>query len=125
MSAVQDFPIDDAGNPVGCEEDVLAARWAAMHQAADAIAKMLGQSWAGSERAMSLYPVGLPGGDLAELEEATGDLHAMMEQGLYAILRARENGAEAKVAAKTLLTRFENRRRALLSQEREQANLAA
>lgn len=125
MSAVQDFPIDDAGNPVGCEEDILAARWAAMHQAADALAKMLGQSGPGAERVYSPYPVGLPGGDLAELEVATGDLRAMMEQGLFAVLRAREHGAEAKVAAKALLNRFENRRRALLSQDGESADLAA
>lgn len=119
MSAVHDFPIDDLGKPVGCEEDTLSAQWAAMHRAADAIAKMLGQD-SGSDRTFSLYPAGLPQDRSETLDVATGDLCAIMEQGLVAILRARENGAEAKVAAKALLRRFESGRRTLLAEAESQ-----
>lgn len=123
---MQDFPVDDSGQPLGCAEDTLAARWAAMHQAADAIAKMLGQESPAADRGVSLFPVSLPPGDAERLEVATADLCAMMEQGLFAILRARQNGAEAKVAAKTLLRRFEVERRALLAErEEEDTELAA
>ncbi len=120
-----DFPMDDSGSPTGCEEDVLSARWAAMHQAADAIAKMIGKDIAGAERAISLYPVALADRQSAEIAEATDDLCTMMQQGVFAILRARENGAEAKVAAKALLNRFETRRRALLADEENPEDLAA
>ena len=125
MSAMQSFPVDDNGHPIGCEEDTLAARWAAMHKAAEAIAKMLGSEMPGGDRGVSLYPVGLRADDAARLETATADLCAMMQQGLFAILRARENGAEAKVAAKTLLRRFGIERRALLAEREEETDLAA
>ncbi|AKM11122.1 hypothetical protein [Croceicoccus naphthovorans] len=124
MSAIPDFPTDDMGTPTGCEEDVLSARWAAMHRSADALAKMLGPQ-AGPERNYSLYPVGLPQHDRTELEAGTADLCAMMELGVYAILQAREHGAEAKVAAKALLRRFEDKRRRLLSEVETEADLAA
>lgn len=120
-----DFSFDHAGDTGGLAEDLLSARWAAMHQAADAIARMIGKDMAGVERAMTLYPVGLPEGHLAEIAEATEDLCTMLQQGLFAILRARENGAEAKVAAKALLNRFEMRRHALLARQEDSADLAA
>lgn len=122
---MQDFPVDLAGNRVGAEEDVLAARWAAMHQAADAIAKMIGKDMGGAERAICLYPVGMADSTADDIIEATDDLCTMMQQGLFAILRARENGAEAKVAAKALLNRFEMRRRALLTDNDDPAELVA
>lgn len=122
---MSEFPHDDAGHPLGCEEDVLAARWAAMHQAADAIAKMIGKDGAGAERSLGLYPVSLPEAEQADVTAATEDLCAMMQQGLFAILRAREHGAEAKVAARTLLNRFEERRRKLLSEHTAPSELAA
>ncbi|RVQ67634.1 hypothetical protein EKN06_06730 [Croceicoccus ponticola] len=125
MSMMQEFPVDDAGHPIGCEEDVLAARWTAMHQAADAIARMLGRDGSGAERVMSLYPVGLPDGDVLIILAETEDLCTMMTQGLFAILRARENGAEAKVAAKALLSRFERKRHALLAGHETPQDLAA
>jgi len=122
---MSDFPHDDAGNPIGCKEDVVAARWAAMHQAADAIAKMLGKDGAGAERSMGLFPVSLPDAERAEITAGTEDLCVIMQQGLFAILRARENGAEAKVAARTLLDRFERQRRKLLSEYAAPEDLAA
>lgn len=124
MSAMHDFPVYDDGTPVGCEEEILGARWAAMHQAADAIAKMLGKEASGADR-FALYPVGLPDADVAHILAETEDLSAMMAQGLYAILRARENGAEAKVAAKALLSRFEAKRHMLLSSSESLQYLAA
>ncbi|MDR7102286.1 hypothetical protein [Croceicoccus sp. BE223] len=125
MSAMHDFPSYDDGTPAGCEEDVLAARWAAMHRAADAIAKMLGKDGSGAERSFALYPVGMPDADVAHVLSETEDLGAMMAQGLFAILRAREHGAEAKVAAKALLNRFETKRRELLAAHDSPEELAA
>lgn len=125
MSAMHDFPVYDEGMPVGCEEDLLAARWAAMHRAADAIAKMLGKDGASADRSFALYPVGMPDADVAHVLSETEDLSAMMAQGLFAILRAREHGAEAKVAAKALLNRFEAKRRELLANHDSPENLAA
>jgi hypothetical protein len=125
MSAMHDFPVMDEGTPVGCEEDVLTARWAAMHRAADAIAKMLGKDGSGADRNLALYPVGMPDADVVHILAATEDLAAMMSQGLFAILRAREHGADAKVAAKALLNRFEAKRRALLAGHDSPEDLAA
>jgi len=124
--ALHEFPVDDQGHPVGSEEDVLSARWAAMHKAAEALAKMLGKDLPSIERSITLYPVGNARDDTVRLDLETGDLCAVMQIGVSAILRAREHGAEAKVAARTLLARFERERRILLaSDQHSEEELAA
>ncbi|WP_230279499.1 hypothetical protein [Croceicoccus sp. Ery15] len=90
--------------------DPLAPRWAAMHRAAGALAALTGSSVPGTERHANLYPVAMPEGRSAAMEAVLGDLCSMLETGLYAVLQAREHGADGKIAARALLARFERER---------------
>lgn len=95
-------------------DDPLAPRWAAMHRAAGALAALTGASVPGTERHASLYPEALPASHGAAMEATLGDLCAMLETGLFAVLQAREHGADAKIAARALLARFERERNRLV-----------
>ena len=88
-------------------EDPLAPRWAALHRAAGALAALTGSSVPGTERHASLYPVAIPASRDQSIEATLGDLCSMLETGLYAVLQAREHGADGKIAARALLKRFE------------------
>ncbi|GGD60648.1 hypothetical protein [Croceicoccus mobilis] len=112
-----DFAYDEAAHaPVatdGGEQqigDMLAPRWAAMHKAAGALAALTGASVPGTERHAALYPTTMPASGHKAMEETLGDLCAMLENGLFAVLQAREHGADGKIAARALLKRFERER---------------
>ena len=124
MNAMPEFSgdfdgIDFADQPMtparkGTAEDPLAPRWAAMHRAAGALAALTGSSVPGTERHASLYPVAMPAGRNSAMEATLGDLCAMLETGLFAVLQAREHGADGKIAARALLKRFERERNRLV-----------
>ncbi len=94
--------------------DPLAPRWAAMHKAAGALAALTGSSVPGTERHASLYPLAMPESRNTAMEATLGDLCAMLETGLFAVLQAREHGADGKIAARALLKRFERERNRLV-----------
>ncbi len=99
-------------------QDPLAPRWAALHRAAGALAALTGSSVPGTERHASLYPVAMPEGRDSAMEATLGDLCAMLETGLFAVLQAREHGADGKIAARALLKRFERERGRLVGNHR-------
>ncbi len=102
----------------GGAEDPLAPRWAALHRAAGALAALTGSSVPGTERHASLYPVAIPASRDQSIEAVLGDLCSMLETGLYAVLQAREHGADGKIAARALLKRFERERGRLVGHTR-------
>ena len=108
MSLARRMPSDSRA------EDPLAPRWAAMHRAAGALAALTGSSVPGTERHASLYPVAMPESRNSAMEATLGDLCAMLETGLFAVLQAREHGADGKIAARALLKRFERERNRLV-----------
>ena len=120
MNAMPDFADDvDRVDPAAAAsaparmrgaEDPLAPRWAALHRAAGALAALTGSSVPGTERHANLYPVAIPASRDQAIEATLGDLCSMLETGLYAVLQAREHGADGKIAARALLKRFERER---------------
>jgi len=94
------------------QADHLAQGWEAIQRAAGALCSLLGRS----PHSAALNPVAAPRPGVS-LEQAVGDLCAMLEQGLFVILKARENGADGQIAARTLLERYDKERRRLLVAE--------
>ncbi|MGI8944469.1 MAG: hypothetical protein ACR2FJ_09635 [Qipengyuania sp.] len=87
----------------------LQARWSALHLAADAVAQ---QAQLGCERPVEAI-ASLPeracaaGGErLAAIEQGIGDLGAVMQTGLAALVGAADEGHEITAAALTLWREF-------------------
>ncbi len=130
MNALTSFPLPGAAPlmelppgfavppmaPAGLE--LLASRWAALHEAADVVALLGGVSPGDQPSAALDFPAAIvrAGGwrrDLAE--HGTGDLIAIMKAGISALLAAQARGAEPTAAARALWNEFDTARAGLLA----------
>ena len=93
-------------------------KWAALQDAAGAVAMLAGLQPEPSTPEIRAFPAAIrdAGGYRLELAEcAIGDLSAVMESGLSALLSARARGAAATLAAQTLWQDFTDARAAILA----------
>ena len=124
-----DFPPQTAGQRVPLRQrrrethdddtaDMLALKWAALHDAAGAIALLAGAEPPGANDAARNLPSlfhGLSGWRRQSVERGLDDLVAMMEPGLGALLAINERGDDTTAPARVLLREFHLARQALMA----------
>ncbi len=96
----------------------LARKWAALHEAADAIAVLAGGPAPELTPEMAALPhtvMTLVGTRRVMLEEGIGDLIAILEPGLKALLSIHARGTDAIGPAQALLGEFNAAREGLLA----------
>jgi hypothetical protein len=89
--------------------DTLALQWSALRSAAGAVADLAGhhaQLAAATDLAFPTRLQTLPPTRRAMIEQAIGDLVAVMEPGVAALLSVHESGADATPAARALWQEF-------------------
>ena len=97
--------------------DAIEAKWLALHQAAAAVALAAGLPGDAAGSPAREFPAAitaLGGWQLTQAEQGLGDLTAIMEPGLAALLTLSQRGADCRAAAETLLGEFSRARTALL-----------
>lgn len=102
----------------GEEADPLGLRWGALREAARAIAALAGGHSSEEIAALLAFPAGLRSADPRRarlIEQSIGDLVAIMEPGVAALLSVYERGGDAGPAAKALWQEFTSARRGLLA----------
>jgi hypothetical protein len=89
--------------------DALTLQWAALREAASAIAMLAGEEVLAHAPEHLAFPRGLhsaPPRRRMMIEQALGDLVAMMEPGVAALLSVHERGGDAAPAARALWQEF-------------------
>jgi len=89
--------------------DALALQWSALRSAAGAVAELAGHQAQLAAAADLAFPVRLraaPPHRRLMIEQAIGDLVAVMEPGVAALLSVHESGADASPAARALWQEF-------------------
>jgi len=102
----------------GGGEAALAARWAAVLEAAALIAALAGHPAAPVDGAVRAFPAAVvqAGGQrLAVARQSMEDLSVILETGLRALLSVHASGAGCRAAAEALLEEFCGARNALLA----------
>jgi hypothetical protein len=116
MSAFPDDP--RFYDPTPQRVDALALQWAALREAAAAIAALAGGAIWDTAQPHLAFPRGLhsaPARRKLMIEQSIGDLVAMMEPGVAALLSVHENGGDAAPAARALWQEFVAARGGLLA----------
>jgi hypothetical protein len=96
----------------------LAMRWAALHDAADAVALLAGIAPERPAAAIRAFPAQIReagGWRLALAETGVDDLAAIMRPGLAALLAVKARGQDALAPARALWHEFDRSRAALLA----------
>lgn len=104
----------------------LGARWAALHDAADAVALIAGLAPEKTSQSVRGFPAAIKAAEpwKAELaERGIADISAMMTPGLTALLAVKARGQDATAAALTLWREFHSARSALLALAPEAGNM--
>ncbi|WJS99030.1 hypothetical protein [Novosphingobium humi] len=102
----------------GDNVDPLGMRWGALREAARAIAALAGENSAQEVAELLAFPTGLRGADPRRarlIEQSIGDLVAIMEPGVAALLSVHERGGDVVPAARALWQEFTSARRGLLA----------
>jgi hypothetical protein len=89
--------------------DALTLQWMALREAAGAVAALAGEEILAGAPEHLAFPRGLhsaPPRRRVMIEQALGDLVAMMEPGVAALLSVHERGADAGPAARALWQEF-------------------
>ena len=98
--------------------ELLAARWEAVHAAADAVAELAQLGHEGFDPAIAQFPARasqLAGWRVAEIATGIEDLAFVMQTGLRALIVAAGTGADTTPAALTLWREFHGARAAILA----------
>jgi hypothetical protein len=97
--------------------DSLALQWAALREAAFAVAALAGRRCGRRAAASALSARAAPcrARRRVMIEQSLGDLVAVMEPGVAALLAVHERGGEAGPAARALWQEFVSARRGLLA----------
>lgn len=102
----------------GPGKDTARMTWAALGDAAGAVAALAGIELAGDTHQTADFPAFVAEGDgwrRDHAERGIADLAAVMAQGLAALLAAREHGSHAPAAAHALLREFHAAKAAILA----------
>lgn len=116
MTMIPSEPEHALGAPEG--PDSLALQWAALREAASAVAALAGDEVRADAPPHLLFPRGLRHAvprRRAMIEQALGDLVAIMEPGVAALLAVHERGGQAGPAARALWQEFVAARQGLLA----------
>jgi hypothetical protein len=98
--------------------DSLGLRWAALREAAYVVAQLAQVDMVAEAKPQLAFPSALRFADprrQALIEQSMGDLVALMEPGLAALLLLHERGGDARPAARALWTEFVGSRQGLLA----------
>ncbi|NOW49025.1 hypothetical protein FHW96_005216 [Novosphingobium sp. SG751A] len=98
--------------------DPLGMRWGALREAARAIGALAGGNSAQEVTALLAFPAGLRRADPRRarlIEQSIGDLVAIMEPGVAALLAVHERGGDVRPAARALWQEFTSARGGLLA----------
>lgn len=115
------FPSDaslQAGSPSAEGADPLGLRWAALREAARAIGALAGMHSPEEIAALLAFPGGLRHVEPRRarlIEQSIGDLVAIMEPGVAALLSVHEKGGDVVPAAKALWQEFVSARQGLMA----------
>jgi hypothetical protein len=113
-------PLSDSNFHLGQSEplDALTVQWMALREAAEAVAQLAGPDVAALAGLHLAFPQGLrqaPKRRQMMIEQAIGDLVAMMEPGVAALLSVHERGGQTEAAARALWQEFVAARGGLLA----------
>lgn len=108
----------EALSQTGENADPLGMRWAALREAARAIAALAGANSHDEIAALLAFPGGLRKADPRRtrlIEQSIDDLVAIMEPGVAALLSVHERGGDVVPAARALWQEFTSARTGLLA----------
>jgi len=98
--------------------DLAVTRWAAIHDAAEAVRAIAGQPPKLPGQPAHEFPVWMAGAEAERREQAEkglGDIAAMMEVGLMALLTVNARGSDPRPAAEALWHEFSRAREGIIA----------